>query len=532
MTPASDERRAGSSGWEAALQIALRRKWTAVVAFAAAFAAGATIALSLPNLYRATTTVLVEPQQISETFVRPSVTSELQTRLETIRQEVMSRARLGALIARFDLYPALRAKGAPLDAAVDRMRHDIDLELQSVDPQSAGRGPTIAFAIAFSGRDPDLAAGVANALATIYVQENSRMRAGQASRTADFLKAQVIDARKDLEAQERSLGAFKLSHLGELPQQVEANLASLDRLNTQLRLNGESQIRVLDRRERLEQQLAAAESAPRAAVPATPASPRAERIAKLRSQLEDLRRTFTDEYPDVIRVRGELQALERQHERDPLPSRDVAAPSQDAAERLRQEIASVDAEVDSLKNEEAALRRAVTSYEQRVDNVPRRQEEFDTLSRDYATTKERYESLVKRYEDAQLADSLEQGRNVEQFRILDPAVPPREPAAPNRVRLLVMALAGAIAIAAAAVLLAEHADPSFHSLDDLRGQVSGQVIFSIPAILTRSDRRRARRRFALGAVSVALALAIIVAGAHRVAVNNEQIVRLTGRGHV
>src|ERR1700676_3913939 len=147
----------------------MRRKRVALLVFAGAFAVVASLAVWLPDLYRATATVLVETQHVSEEFVRSSVSAELETRIETIRQEVMSRARLADLIARFDLYPDLRKKGVALDALIDRMRRDIELELNGVAQQMSGRGPTIAFAISYSGRNPQVVARVANVLASFYV---------------------------------------------------------------------------------------------------------------------------------------------------------------------------------------------------------------------------------------------------------------------------------------------------------------------------------------------------------------------------
>jgi polysaccharide chain length determinant protein (PEP-CTERM system associated) len=515
----------------------MRRKWVALLVFAGALAAVVSLTIWLPDLYRATATVLVETQNVSEEFVRRSVTAELETRIQTIRQEVMSRARLADLVARFDLYPDLRKKGAAFDASIERMRRDVELELTGVSQQMSGRGPTIAFAISYNGRDPEIVARVANVLASIYVEENTKIREGQAVRTAEFLKAQLGDVKKELDAQERRATEFKLDHIGELPEQIAANLASLERLNTDLRLNGDHQVRAMDRRERLEKQAADAESAAPAAAVAGPApSLGAEQLATLRRQLDELRRKFSDQYPDVIRLRAEFAALERQLSERPAPASaapppaGTAAPPADPKTRLLQAIGDTDAELKALKTEELALRRAVNRYEQRVDNVPKRQEEFQALSRDYQTTKERYDTLLKRYEEAQLASSLEQGQKVEQFRILDAAIPPRDPAAPNRLRLFVIGVILSIGLAVGAVLVVEKLDTAFHSLDDLRAFANVPTLFSIPLILTAADMRRQWRRLALTAVSVVIGLALLVAGSRAVASGNEQIARLIPRG--
>jgi polysaccharide chain length determinant protein (PEP-CTERM system associated) len=528
----------GQTPIEFVLDLWARRKWVALLVFAAMFSAMASLAAWLPDLYRASATVLVETQQVSEEFVRSPVTAQLETRIETIRQEVMSRTRLIDLVSRLDLEPELRMKGMSLDDMIERLRRDIVLELNSVSATGA-RGPTIAFEIRYSGRDPATVARVANVLASLYVEENTRIREGQAARTAEFLRAQLTDAKTELDAKDRRVREFNLSHIGELPQQEAANLASLERLNTQLRLNGDSQIRAMDRRERLEEQLADAESAPAPAAAARPAlSPRDEQLANLRQQLEELRRKFTDQYPEVIRVRTELAALERQRlERadaagTATPPAAAVAPPIHPATRLSRAIQDADTEIKALKGEELALRQAIGSYEQRVENVPKRQEEFQALSRDYETTKERYDTLLKRYEEAQLASSLEQGRKVEQFRILDAALPPQDPAAPNRPRLLVVAFMLSIALAAGAVLLAEKLDTAFHSLDDLRGFVNVPTLFSIPLIPSAAATRRRWRRRALIVASIVIGITLIITGSRALATGNERIARLTAGGRL
>jgi polysaccharide biosynthesis transport protein len=516
-----------SSGLGPALDVWARRKWLALLIFSASFGAIGSLAVSLPDLYRSTATVLVEREQVSEAFIRPSVTAELETRIQMIREQVMSRARLTELIERLDLYPESR-QTVPLDTVIERMRRDIQLELKGVEQPMSGRSATIAFAISYLGRDPHTVANVANALAGLYVKENTKIREGQAVRTAEFLRSQMEDIKKELDEQERRTSAFRLTHAGELPQQVEANLASLERLNTQLRLNGESQLRVIDRRERLEKELSQAASAP---VVVPEASPEEQKLSKLREQLADLQGRFTDEYPDVLRLRFEVEALEQRLARAPAAGRQASGSGATKPD-LHQALSDVEAELRSLKQEEQALRQAIGGYEQRVENAPRRQQDLQALSRDYETTKERYDTLLKRYEEAQLAENLEQGQKVEQFRILDAAMPSRQPAAPNRLRILITGFMLAIGLAVAAVLAAEKVNTSFHTFDDLREAVTIPTLIRVPLILSAADRRRRYCRNAFAFVSAAAGLVLIVAGSYYVALGNEQIVRLMERGHL
>ena len=505
-----------------------RRKWVAVVVFVAVLAATITATVSLPDLYRASATVLVDRQEVSEAFVRPSVTAELETRIQTIHQRVTSRARLTDLINRLGLYPELRGR-VPVEAIVERMRRDIQLQLKGVE-QSTGRTTTISFSVGYSGRNAQSVADVTNMLAGFYVEENTNSRARQAAKTAEFMSGQLAEAKRALDAQERQTSEYTSRHTDELPGQLQANLAAIERLNTQLRLNGEYQLRLMERRERLEREPAPARATAPAAEPTAAAElvRLRQHLAELRQQLAELRRRYSDQYPDVKRVSAEVAALEEHLAQSansvapPTPSIDTSA--HDKA------LDAGDDELKTLKEQEASLRRMIADYEARVESAPRRQQEIQELSRGSDMTKERYQTLLKQYEEAQLAAKLEQGQNVEQFRILDPALPPLAPAAPNRSWLMLMGLVGALALALAAVVMVERFDTTFHDADDLRAFADVPMLATIRQVATRAAARRRRLQRLLVAASVVVALTVIVAGTYYVAKGNEQLVRMMVRG--
>src|SRR4029453_14998860 len=95
-------------------------------------------------------------------------------------------------------------------------------------------------------------------------EEHSKGRERQAARAAAFLKSQLDAVKQEVDLQERRAGEFKDHHTAELPQQLEANLSALDRFSTRLRLNGEYQLRALERRDRLDRELRTAPAKPTA----------------------------------------------------------------------------------------------------------------------------------------------------------------------------------------------------------------------------------------------------------------------------
>ncbi len=511
-----------------------RRKWLAMLVFVAPFVAFLSFATFSPNVYQSTATILVDRQQVPEEFVRPTVTSGLDVRLQTISQEILSRARLEALIARFGLYPDLRRR-VGLEPVIEQMRRDIGFDVKGGDQPN--RPTTIAFMISYRGGDPQTVAQVANTLASQYVEENLKTRERQASGTAEFLRVQLDQVKGRLDVQERRVSDFKKQYVGALPQELEVNLATLERLNAQLRLNNDSQTRALERREAILRQLAdSGLAAPVGAngIPGAP-DPLTVRIARLRQELTELRTRFSDKYPDVVRVKAEIAELERQYAEAKDTNRkpeenEIAAPVDPQLLRMRQSLGEVEADIKVLKAEEGRLRTTIATYQQRVVETPRREQEYKELARDYDSTRELYASLLKRYAESQIAESMEQRQKGEQFRILDPALAPQAPVAPNRPRLFLVGLGLALALAVGAVVLAEQWDPTFHTADELRAFTNVPLLARIPNIVTTEDRLRRRRRFQMAVVGAALGLVVIVGAVYLIVHGDQQFLwLLSGR---
>jgi succinoglycan biosynthesis transport protein ExoP len=528
MSDDTTEKTQKGAGLDRLLGIWRRRKWLAILVFAAPLAAGVSVISAMPSIYRATATVLVDRQQVPETFVASTVTSALETRLHTISQETLSRSRLEALITRFDLYPELRKRLFP-EEIVDRMRRDIALELKGVDVRGQ-RQATVAFTIGYIGVVPETVAEVTNTLASFYIEENQKVRERQAAGTAEFLRVQLQDTKKRLDEQERQVSDFRRRYLGQLPEQMDANLATLERLHMQLRLNADSQTRTEERRASLVAQLAESSVVTTPGPTGTPESP-AARLERLRQTLTELRTRYSDKYPDVVQTRAEIEALTRQLEEakakgqtepevNPLASPHVM--------RLREALSLVEAEIKGLKSEEKHLKATIASYQQRVEKTPQREHEFKELSRDYQTTRELYQTLLKRYEEASIAENMEQRQQGEQFRIIEPAVAPTRPMT-NRMRLIVMVMVLSAGLAVAAVMAAEQLDTSFHTTDELRARTSAPLLVTIPPILTEGDLRHGRARFRLTAMAATVGIVALAVASYFVAHNNEQLVRLVSR---
>src|SRR5437868_447995 len=224
------------------IQILRRRMLVILVPFVLALLATPTLSQFLPNRYQSSTSILVVPQRIPESYIKSTVTSSMEERLQSISQQILSRTRLERVIESFSLYSKERKTGL-MEDVVELMRQDIAV---SIVPKSS------AFRVSYTANDPRTAMRVTERLASLFIEENLRDREVLVEGTNQFLQTQLEDARQRLVEHEKKLEEFSRQHSGELPSQAPANLQVLQNLQLQLQALVESNNRDRDRRQILE----------------------------------------------------------------------------------------------------------------------------------------------------------------------------------------------------------------------------------------------------------------------------------------
>jgi polysaccharide chain length determinant protein (PEP-CTERM system associated) len=547
MSPASDESIAVRT-----ITILRRRALVAAVAFTAVIAAAIAFAVYLPDLYTASAIVTIE-RPLPDGVIRTAVSNELESRLYQIRQEVLSRERLTGLIKRFDLYPELRRK-AGFEDVLTQAREDIVWEPNGPE-QVSGRTKTVAFTLTYTGTEQQTVADVTNAIAQFFVEHNSAIRAGEARRAVELLDEQAKAAKQQVDIQDARLRDFTLRNQAQLPQAAGVAMAAYQSLADELRRNRDDQRRNLDAREKLLEGLEDASALATAAKGVLATDPTGvpvskeladarERLAQARKDLiEAERKGFTGNHPDIASANSRIAAAEK--EVQDQQARDLAAyKARQATDAQRQTVSSApqnlaalprskrsikdfDDELARLRTEEKDLQQRIAVLQQRFDSTPGVQEGYLQVQREYSSAKENYDVLFRKLDEARLAESVEAGHQGENFRILDPAVAPEGPSAPNRLRLLLMGLLLALAAMAGGVVLAEQFDTSFHSVDDVREFTTVPVLATIPQI--GRAPRRGWVRATLAPVSAVAAVALVATFSAYLAHGNAALVRLLQR---
>jgi polysaccharide chain length determinant protein (PEP-CTERM system associated) len=501
------------------LDIAKRRMWLIVVPFVLVASVTAFMALRMPNRYRSETVILVVPQRIPESYVRSTVTSRIEDRLQSIGQQILSRTFLERIIVDFDLYPEAR-RTQPMENIVEDMRRaDISIEPIKGD----------AFKVSYVSGDPTVAMKVTERLASLFITENRRDREVLADGTNQFLESQLEDARRRLAEHEKKVEDYRRQYSGELPTQVESNLQVIQNTQLQIQALVESTDRDRDRRIVLERSIADASIvepkvepaiAPSVAGADAPVSV-ADELEAAQRALEALQQRLTPQHPDVIRAKKLVRDLTAKLDALPArPATPTTAPVRmTAAESARQlrlrnlqaELQNVDRQIASKEAEEARLRGVMTSYQARVESAPKRESELIELTRDYTTLQQVYTNLLTKREDSKVAANLERRQAGEQFRILDPARMPERPFSPNRLKINLMGAIAGIGLGLGLAAFLEYRDTTLRTDDDVTVAIALPVLAMIPLMVTSDEERQHARRRWLMAGTTAAALAVSVA---------------------
>jgi polysaccharide chain length determinant protein (PEP-CTERM system associated) len=501
--------------------IGWRRKWLLVVPLVIGACAAATWTYFQPNLYRAETVIQVVPQRVPDNYVRSTVTTRLQDRLQSISQQILSRTRLERIIQDFNLYPEMRRTHF-MEAVVEEMRGNINPQIVKGD----------SFKISYVSTDPRQAMKVTERLASLYIDESLKDREVLAEGTNQFLETQLQDARQRLIEHEKKLEVYNRQHVGELPTQLGANLQALNGAQMQLQAIVESINRDRDRRLTLERMLgdmsqlgdtASDDSPVTSRKPA--ATPANKALEAARAQLSELERRLKPAHPDVARARRAVDELEQQAAATAAAAIESGAPADtvvskappnpnDPARRIttiRNDIATLDEQLTAKLREEARLHGAIAQYQRRVEAAPTRESELTELTRDYSTIQQLYHGLLAKNEEAKISANLERRQIGEQFKVIDQARLPQVPFSPDRIRVTALGAFGGLVLGIGLVALFEYRDTTLKTDEDVLIALTLPVLALVPVITCAADLRlRRRRRLIVSLTSVTTVLAFAV----------------------
>jgi protein tyrosine kinase modulator len=511
-------------GWEEYFAIVVRRRWWIVLPLFLTWLAVWGVSWLLPTTYTSDALISAEQEKVSDIYVMENVNVNLQNRLQSTTQKVLSYASLEGIIDRFKLYTtSSRLSGffKPKDP-VDQMRGDIKIELVGAPGY---RGEFFTFKIHYSADTPQLAQQVNRELTSLFINENVRAQRQLSENTTAFLDSELADARTKMEEREAEVSAFKAKHAGNLPGQLQSNVQILAGLQAQLAstqhaLDTSKQQKIYLESLLQQYQSAQASLGGDSSVISTPALDKV--LQDLRLQIQNLRTRYTDDHPDIVALKDEIaktEALRKQNEAEIVSNKQsgkstnsidfsvadgVQRGSPTAVMQLQSQLKANQLEIQNEQQNARELESQTAAYQARLNLTPETEQELSVVSRGYDEAKSNYNSLLQKQTQSQLATSLGQQQQGQQFHIIDPSKLPDKPSAPNRflISLVGLALGTVLGLGLSTVL--ELTDVRFRQEKDLEGILPARMLVGIPRLSTpQEDHSRAVARYMeCGAVAV------------------------------
>jgi succinoglycan biosynthesis transport protein ExoP len=546
--------------------VARRRRVPALVAGVTVLVIFLAAAILWPPTYRSIGTILIEQQEVPVDLVRSTVSSYADQRIQMISQRVMTSDNLIRIIDRYQLYPDRRRK-EPREALLQRMRDDISFSMISADVVDPRLGrptkATIAFSVSYDNRSPQLAAKVANEIATLYLNENLQSRRQSADDTATFLTAEADRLSKQIDELDNKLATFKEQNVNNLPELSQLNMQLMNRVEEELR-ETETRVRSLDQQiVYLDAQLA--QLTPAAQIYSETGerilSP-ADRLKTLKSEYARASAIYAPTHPDILRMKREIDGLEREVGRvdtandlarqlsdaqsQLVSAREKYAPDHPEVKQLERMVASlesvmrtapltseavradpdnpayiqVSAQREASVNERRALERKIATlrakigdFEQRLAESPEIAREYSAMSRDMDNAQLKYREVRQKQMEATLAKNLETERKGERFTLIEPPMAPEEPISPNRTGIVLAGVVLSLAAALGLMLLLEVVDTTIRSRRDIEALVAVPPLAVLPWIeapAERAGKTKVRRLSLAGAASSVVVAVVMV----------------------
>lgn len=510
------------------------------------------LAFRLPPVYESVGVLLVEQGEVPDYVVRSTVPDLPNERVRSITERVLTDDNLASIVDEHAPYPELSHS-----ESLNRLRSDMISGAADPDmlPELVSRNEsTIAFRVGFSHSDAEKARDIARDLVSLYLSENQRARQELAGQTLTFLSAQAERLEKRIAEKEAELAEFKRENAGRLPEMSDMNMQLLDRTERELE-NTEAEIRNLRERVSLiETELS--QLSPYATVVDDEGNPMlspTERLRMLQRRYAQSSAVYSQDHPDIRRLRREIDALSaqtgqtgidasvlratlaaRQEEleaaRDrglsdehpdvvrleravanlqeaieeapdePAGNADAPPPDNPVYVQRQVELEAARVELDAALERREELRQRLADLEERLTAAPEVEREYASLSRGYDQLLAQYEEVQQKQQEAEIALNLESENRGERFSVLNSPSLPSLPAQPNRVAIVLLGLVLAFGAGGAAVAVAEVSDSTVRAPRDISTLLEIPPLVMIPYIDNETDVRERRwKRAALAA---------------------------------
>jgi polysaccharide biosynthesis transport protein len=415
------------------------------------------LSYALPRKYEATSTVFIEKNVISELVKGITVTPSMEDSIRVLTYAITSRTILSKVVDSLDMNVSGK-NTADTDAIITRLQRNTTVKVKDKD----------LFTISFTDKDPRMAKDFVNTLIRIYIEQSTSSKRGESYGATQFLSEQIDTFRTKMEQAEARANEYKRDNGGiigidEGKLFEEINVAQQKLYDLELRRRQLEGMRQFTRKT---------------------SDPLQVKLASLQKRLDELRVEYTDNYPEVTRVKSDIETVREQ----------MKVRSGGGYQHLEpQELEKIESEVAALKASESSLRRYIATNQGLLRRLPTAKAGLEKLEMERNNQKNIYDQLYARHGQSEVSKQMEVQDKSTTFRIVDAATLPKKPVSPNRLKIMLMGILGGIAGSFVALLLLDQIDSTVKDVDFVKG-LGVPVLAVISRIHNQRDVDRQHRR--------------------------------------
>ena len=448
------------------------------------------ISLVLPSRYESDTLIIIQRQKIPNALVQPIITDDLNMRVATLEEQVLSRTRLEPLIKRYDVFKV--DAGQPMELLVDKLRKSITLT--PVKPVVRSRDETLpGFTISVTLSSARVAQQVCAEITSMLVEEDLRQREQSSNGATSFFEAQLDEAKRHLDEEDQKLAQFKRQYINELPDSAQTNLNLLTTLNGQF----EAATQALSRAQQdktyteslLAQQVGSWKALQEGGVDKPQPQTLEQQLTAMQNALTTLEPEYTPDHPDIVKLKAEIEQLKKKIQDSkaaPPPKVEVAAqPSASEPpqiQQLRSQLRAYDEAIRAQSKAQQRLQEQIQALQSRIQMTPVVEQQYKEITRGHQMAQDFYNELLKKRNESAMATDLEHRQQGEQFNVMDPANLPEEPTFPNRPLFALGGLGGGLGLGLALAWLMEMRDKTLRNDKDIEACLGLVTLARVPTL--------------------------------------------------
>ena len=461
----------------------------------------------IPEKYEAKSSIIIERNVINDLIKGVAITPSMTERIKVLRDTILSRSMILRVLRELDL-DTMAADDKELEEMIYSFQRRTSVKVRKSN----------LFIISFQDKDPALARDYVNSLVRTYVNENISAKREEAYGASRFLKEQVAFFKEKLDKAEEAIIKFRQEQGIYVAIDERSIISEIKQYNADIAKIKIRRKELIAKRDSIKRQLKGEEPYSVAVID-NAAGNNSLLIASLESRLNQLLVSYTENYPEVVKLKAEIEALRRQQAELSKSKKAVEeSGSPDSAistinpiyQELKQELNKVESEINALNAKEKMLGSMIRQKEEELRYIPEGKKKLADLEKERDSYRNIYEQLLMRLGQSEVSKQMEVADKATTFRIVEPATLPTIPVSPNRKALILAGVFMGFLGGFGAVFFRESLDSSIKEVQTVKN-LGIEVLAVIPKIFDKSEQRVVRKRDLIMYTLAGLYLLVILA---------------------